>query len=61
MDRKITTTTGTTFIDVNPNWQRLFQFAEGIVRKEIDVNKGQAFVIEMLEYGETAIHGKGGE
>ena len=51
MDRKITTTTGTTFIDATPNWQSLFQFAQEIVRKEIGADSGQEFVITMLEYG----------
>ena len=38
-------------IDITPDWSGMFRYAERIVETEIPMNKGQAIVIEMLEYG----------
>ena len=38
-------------INVEPNWQRMFDYAVAIVRKEIPEDQGQQTVIEMLDYG----------
>ena len=38
-------------IDLTPEWQGLFRYAVAIVRAEVPVGNGQAFVVEMLEYG----------
>ena len=38
-------------INVEPNWQRIFDYAVAIVRAEIPEDQGQQTVIEMLEFG----------
>ena len=41
----------TEFIEITPDWDSMFEFAEEIVRAEIDKDSGQEFVLVMLEYG----------
>ena len=38
-------------VNIEPNWSRMFQYAEQIVRTGLNKGSGQALVIEMLEYG----------
>ena len=38
-------------IDITPNWQGMFRFAIQLVKFELPKDKGQAVVVEMLEYG----------
>ncbi len=38
-------------MNVEPNWQGMFDFAINIARTEIDEGKGRGVVLEMLEYG----------
>ena len=38
-------------IDMTPNWEALFRYATQIVKSELPKDKGQEFVVEMLEYG----------
>ncbi len=38
-------------MNVEPNWQGMFDFAINIARTEIDKGKGRGVVLEMLEYG----------
>ena len=41
----------TEFIEITPDWDSMFEFAEEIVRAEIDKDSGQSIVLEILEYG----------
>ncbi len=34
-----------------PNWSALFDYCKQIVRTELDPERGQAAVVEMLDYG----------
>ena len=38
-------------INVEPNWQGIFNYAIAVARKEIPEDQGQQTVIEMLEFG----------
>jgi len=56
-------------IDLTPEWSGLFRYAVAVIKAELPKEKGQEFVIEMLEFGgrlyrEMEIRdqdGKGGE
>ena len=39
------------YINVEPNWSAMFDYCTAIVRTELDPERGQAAVIEMLDYG----------
>ena len=39
------------YIDITPDWQGMFRFAIQLVKFELPTDKGQALVVEMLEYG----------
>ena len=39
------------YIDITPDWQGMFRFAIQLVKFELPKDKGQAVVVEMLEYG----------
>jgi len=41
-------------INCPPNVEGLFRYAEAITKSEIKTNKGQAFVLEMLQFGRDA-------
>jgi hypothetical protein len=38
-------------IDTTPEWHGMFRFAIQLVKFELPKDKGQALVVEMLEYG----------
>lgn len=38
-------------IEVTPEWQPMFRFAIQLVKQGLPVGKGQALVVEMLEFG----------
>lgn len=40
-----------TQIEITPNWESLFTFAESIVKDTITKEQGQSIVLEMLAYG----------
>ena len=40
------------FINVEPDWNNMFDVAISITNTQIDKNNGQKFVVEMLKYGQ---------
>ena len=40
------------FINVEPDWNNMFNVAISITNTQIDKNNGQKFVVEMLKYGQ---------
>ena len=46
------------FMTVEPNWSMLFNFASQLVRHEVQKDKGQELILEMLAYGKR-LHEKG--
>jgi hypothetical protein len=40
------------YINVEPDWNNMFNVAISITNTQIDKNNGQQFVIEMLKYGQ---------
>ena len=40
------------FINVEPDWNNMFNVAISITNTQIDKNDGQKFVVEMLKYGQ---------
>ena len=40
------------FINVEPDWNNMFNVAISITNTQIDKNNGQQFVVEMLKYGQ---------
>jgi len=39
------------YINCEPNWSAMFDYCKAIVRTELGPERGQAAVIEMLDYG----------
>ena len=40
------------FINVEPDWNNMFNVAISITNTQIDKNNGHKFVVEMLKYGQ---------
>ena len=38
-------------INVEPDWSGLFRYSTQLVKDQLPENKGQAFIVEMLEFG----------
>ncbi len=43
-------------INLEPNWQAMFDVAMNIVKTEIRKEKGMGIVVEMLDYGKRLDH-----